>query len=212
MSESSYCGWNGSPVHDSRRFAYPCRYEDLVPRFARAVPQISMVVNEAVSYIYTNYRYLLSSFNQAWLSPVHLEDYARLVALKGAALNNCWGVIDGTVRPICRPGLQQRTMYNGHKRVHAIKFQSVVAPNGLIANLFGPIEGKRHDSAMLHESGLLPLLERHAINTAGQPLCLYGDPAYPLRAQLQCPFRGRNLHTQQELFNLSMSKVRTAVE
>ena len=29
-----------------RRFAYPCRYEDLVPRFGRAVPQISMVVNE----------------------------------------------------------------------------------------------------------------------------------------------------------------------
>ncbi|EDO33658.1 predicted protein [Nematostella vectensis] len=44
-----------------RRFAYPCRYEDLVPRFARAVPQISMVVHEAVSYIYTNYRRLYRS-------------------------------------------------------------------------------------------------------------------------------------------------------
>ena len=39
-----------------------------------------------------------------------------------------------------------RVLYNGHKRVHAIKFQSVVAPNGLIANLFGPVEGRRHDS------------------------------------------------------------------
>ena len=29
-------------------------------------------------------------------------------------------------------------IYNGHKRVHAIKFQSVVAPNGLVANLYGP--------------------------------------------------------------------------
>jgi hypothetical protein len=33
----------------------------------------------------------------------------------------------------------QRTVYNGHKRIHAIKFQSVVTPNGLIANLFGPV-------------------------------------------------------------------------
>ena len=30
-------------------------------------------------------------------------------------------------------------MYNGHKRVHGIKFQSVVAPNGLIANLYRPV-------------------------------------------------------------------------
>lgn len=28
---------------------------------------------------------------------------------------------------------------NGHKRVHCLRFQSVVPPNGMIANLFGPI-------------------------------------------------------------------------
>ena len=30
-------------------------------------------------------------------------------------------------------------LYNGHKRIHALKFQSVVAPNGMIANLYGPV-------------------------------------------------------------------------
>ena len=30
-------------------------------------------------------------------------------------------------------------MYNGHKRVHAIKFQSVALPNGLIANPYGHV-------------------------------------------------------------------------
>lgn len=44
-----------------------------------------------------------------------------------------------TARPIARPGEQQRVMYNGHKKVHTIKFQSVVAPNGLIANPYGPV-------------------------------------------------------------------------
>ena len=43
------------------------------------------------------------------------------------------------VRPVARPGEHQRVLFNGHKRVHA----SVVAPNGLIANLFGPEEGRR---------------------------------------------------------------------
>ena len=46
--------------------------------------------------------------------------------------------MDGTVRPICRPEENQRSVYNGHKRVHALKFQSIALPNGLIGHLFGP--------------------------------------------------------------------------
>ena len=30
-------------------------------------------------------------------------------------------------------------MYNRHKHVHVIKFQSLVLPNGLIVNLYGPV-------------------------------------------------------------------------
>ena len=30
-------------------------------------------------------------------------------------------------------------MYNGHKRVHGIKFQSIALPNGLIGNMYGPV-------------------------------------------------------------------------
>ena len=45
----------------------------------------------------------------------------------------------GTVRPICRHSKLQITMYNGHKRVHAMKFQSVTLPNGMIAHLYGPV-------------------------------------------------------------------------
>ena len=37
-------------------------------------------------------------------------------------LTNCWGFIDGTVRPVSKPGMYQRVLYNGHKRVHALKF------------------------------------------------------------------------------------------
>ena len=57
----------------------------------------------------------------------------------GAPLNNCFGFIDGIVRPIARPGTNQRILYNGHKRVHSLKFQAVAIPNGLIAHLYGPI-------------------------------------------------------------------------
>ena len=54
-------------------------------------------------------------------------------------MSNCFGFIDRTVRPICRPGEYQCPVYNGHKHVHAIKFQSIALPNGLIANMYGPV-------------------------------------------------------------------------
>ena len=40
---------------------------------------------------------------------------------------------------------------------------------------------------------------------------MYGDPAYPLRNQLQSPFPNP-VTPQQQAFNKSMSKVRIAVE
>ena len=70
---------------------------------------------------------------------------------KGAPLRNCFGFIDGTVRPICKPGTNQRIVYNGHKKVHSLKFQSVVIPNGMIANLHGPV-GKRTDTVVTYFS------------------------------------------------------------
>ena len=46
-----------------------------------------------------------------------LRTYANAIFDKSAALNNCFGFIDWTVRPICRPVVNQRTVYNGHKQV-----------------------------------------------------------------------------------------------
>ena len=122
-----------------KRFAYPCRYSDMISRFGRPVPESSMITTTVMDYVYDVHGHHLTSFNQQFLSPEALETYCEAIHQKGAPLENCWGFIDGTVRPICRPMKNQRTVYNGHKRIHAIKFQSVVTPNGLIANLFGPV-------------------------------------------------------------------------
>ena len=73
-------------------------------------------------------------------------------------------------------------------------------------------EGRKHDSGMLDDSDFLPLLERHNHSPAGQPMCVYGDPAYPLRVHLQAPFHNVVLTPQMEAYNTCMSKVRTSVE
>ena len=46
-------------------------------------------------------------------------------------------------------------IYDGNKRIHATTFQPVVTPNGLIAMLDGPYEGRKHDSGVLTDSVLL---------------------------------------------------------
>jgi hypothetical protein len=107
-----------------------------------------------LSLVFNTHHHRLESLEQPFLSPENLSRYANSIHTHGAPLQNCFGFIDGTVRKIARPKTNQRTMYNGYKRVHAMKFQSVVVPDGLIANLSGPYEGKRHDSTMLYQSGL----------------------------------------------------------
>ena len=54
---------------------------------------------------------------------------------------------------------------------------------------------------MLRMSGLLELLEAHSNTAAGEPLCIYGDPAYPLRRYLQTPYREGGLSDEQRAFN-----------
>ena len=50
-----------------RQLAFPCRYGDLVPRFARPVPQLSMITNVVIADIYDKYSHLLLSLDQPWL-------------------------------------------------------------------------------------------------------------------------------------------------
>ena len=51
-------------------------------------------------------------------------------------------------------------------------------------------------------------LENFAFNPAGREMCLYGDPAYPLRFHVQAPFRYGFLTRQMQVFNEAMSAVR----
>ena len=68
-----------------------------------------------------------------------------------------------------------------------------------------------HDARMLAVSHLYDDLENFAFCPAGREMCLYGDPAYPLRVHLQAPFRVGILIKQMEIFKESMSAVRACI-
>ena len=128
-----------------KRLSYPCRYRGMIHRFAKPVPVLSMITNQTIDYVYNVHGNRVLNWNHEFLSPVNLQTYVDALTARGAPLPNCFGFIDGTVRPISRPGEHQRLLYNGHKRVHALKFQSIALPNGLIGNLCGPV-GKLQNS------------------------------------------------------------------
>ena len=116
-----------------KRLCYPCRYSDMVHLFTKPVPVLCRITNEVLDYIYQVHSHCILQWNRQLLSQANLERFAEVVHQKGSPLDNCCGFVDGTVRPICRPStVNQRLLYNGRKRVHGIKLQSVVTLDGMI--------------------------------------------------------------------------------
>ncbi|KAJ3622557.1 hypothetical protein MTP99_003060 [Tenebrio molitor] len=131
------------------------------------------------NFIVENHGHLLENLNaHQWLNRNRYQLYAQSIVNMGGAIQNCWGFIDGTVRPICRPSNNQDEYYSGHKRLHCVKYQSVLTPDGLIVNLKGAFPGRRHDAGIFRETNLYEELEQNVLFPNGEHYVLYGDQAY----------------------------------
>lgn len=195
-----------------RRLSYPCRFKDLRALFGRSNSELSIIFNQTCMFLRTTWLDHLINFTQAnFFSPARLALYVATVA-KDYPLKTCFGFIDGTVRAMCRPGDDQQLFYNGHKRVHSLKYQTIVAPDGLIVHLFGPMEGRRHDCALFNASDVLAQLQSLPPAPNGDTYCVYGDLGYALRPTVQIPFGGGNPTAAQRTYNSAMSAARICVE
>ncbi|XP_065312485.1 uncharacterized protein [Dermacentor albipictus] len=193
-----------------RRLAYPNRLCDLEDLFGRHSSTLSSLTNEVLRHIDERFFHLLDDVNNhSWLNLDTLEKFSQAIHAKGAPLTNCWGFIDGTARAICRPTRNQKLYFSGHKRFHALKYQSIMCPNGIICQLDGSYPGSKHDAGNFGISNVYSKLERLV---QGRNFCIYGDPAYPLRPLLLKPYGGVSITPEQCAFNKAMSSVRQAVE
>ena len=111
----------------------------MMPLFGRSVPELSLICNQVTDWIYNTHGHKVTRWNHGILNSPLIATYADAVHSKGAGLDNCFGFIDGPVQLNSRPMSNQRVVYNGHKRVHALKFQAVSLPSGLITNTYGPV-------------------------------------------------------------------------
>ena len=140
---------------------------------------------------------------------------------KNGLLPQIWGFLDATVRQCCRPIFFQRAVYCGKERCHALKFQSVVAADGMICHLSGPWSGTTHDSRIFN-CGLLPdILESMPIFDFGlstrygpltHPMALYADAGYVQNSRLWSPYKDGRRNAEHAAFNKIMSRNRVTVE
>ncbi|KAF7292162.1 hypothetical protein MIND_01243300 [Mycena indigotica] len=108
--------------------------------------------------------------------------------------------------------LDCRLVFNGWKRIHCLKYHSLITPDGIVIHIYGPVEGRRHDETVYQQSGLSALLEKHFVKPDGSPLFIYGDPAYTVAGRVLAGYKGAALSPEQIQFNTLMSRCREPVE
>jgi len=129
-----------------------------------------------------------------------------------------WGFIDGTMRAICRPDKSQEIYYSGYKKCHAVKYQALSTPDGLIAHLAGPYTGRESDWTAYQSSGLVGKLRELQLVDYPDPdkrFYIYGDPAYSLSYGIICAYQAqpnRPLSPLLQEVNSHMSSLRISVE
>ena len=138
------------------RLSYANKWSYGVKFFGRSSSALSEVTHALLDHITTNFGHLLK-LPAHYSNPATLRRMADAIHAK-SPMCTVAGFIDGTLRRICRPSRFQRAVFNGHKRHHGLKWQNVVAPDGMIIHQWGPAEGRRSDPWLLRESNLVAIL------------------------------------------------------
>lgn len=110
--------------------------------FRRGERQLREVLYHVLGITFEACKDRLLRPSKSFLTTPRLLRYCAAIRVKGGLYNRVFGFIDGTVYQLSRPSgnlLWQRSLYNGHKRYHSLKWQGVCTPDGLIQFLQGVI-------------------------------------------------------------------------
>lgn len=195
-----------------RRLASPARWEDLSEEFGKFPAQLSEIFWESLERMLSVRSHLILTWRQDSMSS-RASMYAAHIH-EHSPLESCVGYIDCTKQKVSRPGghnKNQRALYTGHKRTWCLKWQTVSTPDGLIIHLWGPDDGRRHDSTLYRKSGIDEILE-FGLLINGVRYCIYGDAAYILRLWLQVAYPRIGATPLQQSYNTDCNAGRTSVE
>ena len=194
----------------------------------------TMTCNLFFEYMWMWWSYLLFDHMQFWVN--RIPAMAEAIRLKMAQLGcffppgafHFFGFIDNTMNATCWPGEGpardgthaprndpeiQRAWYNGWKKLHGLKWQTIDLPNGMNFKVDGPFSVRNNDLTTLHVSDILVKLEALLNLFHLETYRIYGDSAYvvidegPLSPRHQDPSTPR-----QVLENKAMSSCWETIE
>jgi hypothetical protein len=191
------------------KYSWPKRLGDMVKIFHSSTSRISRVIGSLR-------RMLFDMFVPALqfplpLSAAELERFSETVCRK-SGFEGIFGFIDGTVRPIPKPTHLQSAVYNGKDRVHALKYQALVTPDGMFRQLCGPWPGSRHDMHMLSKSHLKTYIASLPKRQDGACYSVYADQGYAESVGIITPYFDGAVNAWHEICNQTMASSRIAVE
>jgi hypothetical protein len=96
--------------------------------------------------------------------------------------------------------------------LHGVKIQTCTLPNGLIADVFGPVSVRHNDLFTLGESRINPRMRDMQQGVFDILYALYGDSAYPIYDCILSRHLGDDLNEVLSLENECMSSVRESIE
>ena len=121
--------------------------------------RVSAICNTMVRHLYDRWGYKLESSLPSDFNT--LKRFADVIRRRTGFNNQCVvGYIDCTLKRVSRPVKYQKALYTGYKKIHCLKYQGVVTPDGMLTSLFGPFAGTDTDNDLLEASGIEQQLEQ----------------------------------------------------
>jgi len=190
------------------RLHYPTEESSLafVEVFGYKYHKVSKAFNAFLNFMTTHWGYLLLDNMNYWLDK--LPDCAEKIREKLGELDcpfdegdfDVFGFIDNTMNATCRPGggpkrdgtraprndpTIQRAFYNGWKKLHGYKWQTIDLPNGMNFHVWGPVSVRHNDLYTLSHSNVNDLLRDVQLGRDRQ-YKIYGDSAYYPDTHMRC--------------------------
>lgn len=190
-------------------YAYPGRRFEMIKMFGTGTSRLSRLIAHLRTLLHATY--YPGMCNPKILSPEKIEEYAVAVFNK-CGVAGIFSFIDGTVRPTLKPELFQGVVYTGKDKTHALKYQMLCTPDGVMRHISGPFCGSRHDQHMVHKSEVLNWVTQHGRSPAGVPYVCYADAGYAVAPGLMRPFPDDAINIEHKAFNDVLSSVRVCVE
>ena len=203
------------------------RYKNIIghqglTRFVSEFPEFNIKIEQ-----YLEKEYIKENRDDSW---------SRVGGLRFLPFD-IFGFLDDTIDPISQPFSgprgdylgaarkrewedAQRAVYTGYKKLHGLKLETLLLPNGL-STLFGPVSARRSDRGVLAMSGINAFLHRvqdGRFSAAGRPVyyAALGDATFALNLACICSYYRRigalQLTPAQNTVNRYLKRARITVE